>query len=306
MRFNKLDLNLLVALDALLTEKSITRASARIHLSPSAMSNALGRLREYFNDELLVQIGRQMELTPRAAALQTDVRDVLNRIQATLAAEPIFDPSTSTRTFRVFATEYAQSVLGMYVTALAARQGFRGLLEFLAPTLHPHRDIERDEADLILIPESMASAHHPHELVFEEDFSCLVWAGSRWARQPPDAAQYLEARHAVIRPVPSFENLSLNRLGVTRQVAVVTPSFSVLPSLIVGTDYLATVHTRLAEKAVLSWPLLRCPMPLPIDRMPLVMQWHKYRTHDPGTVWLRGVFQQAVLDMQGVPAPCSA
>ena len=104
MRFNRLDLNLLVALDALLTECSITKAAGRLNLSPSATSNALARLREYFDDELLVQVGRRMEPTPRAQVLLEAVRDVLVRVDSTIAIQPAFDPPTSDRVFRIFAS----------------------------------------------------------------------------------------------------------------------------------------------------------------------------------------------------------
>lgn len=89
MRFNKLDLNLLVALDALLKERSVTRAAEALNLSPSAMSNSLARLREYFDDDLLMQIGRKMELTPRAESLHGAVRDLLLRIDSTIAVAPL-------------------------------------------------------------------------------------------------------------------------------------------------------------------------------------------------------------------------
>ena len=101
MRFNKLDLNLLVALDALLTEQSISRAAEKIHLSQSAMSNALARLREYFDDELLIQVGRRMEPTPRAEVLRDAVNDVLRRIEGSIAAQPAFVAAESTREFVV-------------------------------------------------------------------------------------------------------------------------------------------------------------------------------------------------------------
>ena len=88
MRFNKLDLNLLVALDAMLAERSISKAAERLHLSQSAMSNALARLRDYFDDELLVQVGRKLELTPRAETLKESVRDVLVRVDSAILAQP--------------------------------------------------------------------------------------------------------------------------------------------------------------------------------------------------------------------------
>ena len=119
MRFNRLDLNLLVALDALLTERSITKASERLNLSQSATSNALARLREYFDDELLVQVGRRMEPTPRAEGLRDAVRDVLVRVDATIAIQPEFDPSKSDRIFRIFVSDYTQMVFAPHLLALA-------------------------------------------------------------------------------------------------------------------------------------------------------------------------------------------
>ena len=101
MRFNQLDLNLLVALDALLTERNITAAGVRLHLSQSAMSSALARLRDYFEDELLVQVGRKMAPTPLGDSLAGPVRKILIDIQTTIAAKPAFEPATSNRRFIV-------------------------------------------------------------------------------------------------------------------------------------------------------------------------------------------------------------
>lgn len=97
MRFKNLDLNLLVALDLLLKERNISRAAEKLHITQSAMSNALARLRDYFGDELLVQVGRRMELTPRAELLREPVRDILVRIESSVTATPRFDPAESDR-----------------------------------------------------------------------------------------------------------------------------------------------------------------------------------------------------------------
>ena len=111
MRLNKLDLNLLVALDAMLTETSITVAAQRLHMSQSAMSNALGRLRDHFQDKLLVQVGRRMEITPRGLVLREAVRDVLMRIDTTIAAQPEFDPAKSEREFTLLVSDYTLSLI---------------------------------------------------------------------------------------------------------------------------------------------------------------------------------------------------
>jgi DNA-binding transcriptional LysR family regulator len=98
---HRFDLNLLVTLDALLTEKNVTRAGQRMHLSQSAMSGALARLRDFFQDELLVPMGRSMVMTPLAEDLVQPVGDILLQVQATIATKPRFDPATSARHFSI-------------------------------------------------------------------------------------------------------------------------------------------------------------------------------------------------------------
>ena len=111
MNLHLFDLNLLVTLDALLAEKNVTRAGMRMNLSQSAMSGALARLRDFFQDELLVPMGRKMVLTPLAEDLVQPVRDVLLQIQATVATKPHFEPATSTRHFTLAVSDYVTSVL---------------------------------------------------------------------------------------------------------------------------------------------------------------------------------------------------
>jgi len=111
MRYHKLDLNLLTALKALLTEKNVTRAGESVHVTQSAMSGILARLREYFGDPLIVQVGRKMELTSLAQSLVEPVNDVLLRIDATIATRPEFNPLTTSRHFSLVASDYSINVL---------------------------------------------------------------------------------------------------------------------------------------------------------------------------------------------------
>jgi LysR family transcriptional regulator, nod-box dependent transcriptional activator len=111
MELHLFDLNLLVALDALLTERNVTRAGNRLNLSQSAMSGALARLRHYFHDELLVPVGRQMALTPVAEGLVEPVRDILVRIRGTLGSKPQFDPLTATRHLSLAVSDYVVDIL---------------------------------------------------------------------------------------------------------------------------------------------------------------------------------------------------
>src|SRR5579871_1564223 len=111
MQLSHLDLNLLVALDALLTECSITAAGRRVHLTQSAMSGALGRLREFFNDDLLTPVGRKMVRTAMGESLAEPVREILLQIKETIASIPAFDPATSKRRFSLMMSDYVATVL---------------------------------------------------------------------------------------------------------------------------------------------------------------------------------------------------
>lgn len=307
MRFNKLDLNLLVALDAMLTERSISRAAERLHMSQSATSNALARLREYFGDELLVQVGRKMELTPRAEALRDPVRDVLVRVDTTIAAQPEFVPSRSERQFRILISDFTLVALMPHALALADRQGSTVRFEFLPQVEQPQRMLERGEADLLVMPRDYCSPNHPIETVFRESFSCVVCQGSRLARDGLTFERYAAAGHIVMQPPgtnqASFETWFMQRHGLARRVAVTAFSFASAPHLVVGTELVATTHTRLARLAQKTLPIKVLPPPLEMPEMEQAMQWHKYRSQDPGIVWLRQLLVNAAREMDGAIGP---
>jgi DNA-binding transcriptional LysR family regulator len=305
MRFNRLDLNLLVALDALLTEFSITKAAERLNLSPSATSNALARLREYFDDELLVQVGRRMEPTPRALGLADAIRDVLVRVDSAIAIQPEFVPATSDRVFRILVSDYTQLVFAPHVLALAAAEHCRARFEFLPQVASPQRSLERGEADLLIIPRNFLSPDHPQEVLYTEEFVCVVWRDGPLAHGDLTFERYIAAGHVVMQPPghfgDSFETWFVKRYGVTRRVAVTSYGFSALPAMVVGTEFIATVHTRLARLLQASWPIVTRPPPLPIPTMEQGLQWHKYRTQDPGLIWLRRLLGRAVARMDASP-----
>jgi len=298
MRFNKFDLNLLVALDALLAERSVTRAAARIKLSPSATSDALSRLRDYFGDELLVQVGRRMEPTPRAEGLQHAVRDMLVRLDSTITTQPTFDPATSDRNFRIHASDYTQMVLAPHLMRLACAQRCQATFDFLPQVANPQRDLERGDADLLVLPRSLMSDDHPVETLYEEGFVCMVWADSPLAKGPLTRERYLAASHVVMRPQDTSVDSTyvdgfVKQQGVSRRIAATSYGFATVPALLVGTDFLATLHERLAELLRDVWPLAVRPCPMAIPPMTQAMQWHSYRTQDPGLEWLRGLLHRA-------------
>lgn len=183
------------------------------------MSNARGRLRDYFEDELLVQVGRRLELTPRAEVLREAVRDVLVRIDTSIAAQPQFDCTNSDREFRLCISDYSMEVLLPRVLANASR--LRSTVRFrLQPQVaYPARALERGEADLLVIPKACVSPDHPTDMLFNDEFVCAVWRESSHARRGLGFEDYASAGHVVMQPVdtdkPAFESWFVQRFGLS-------------------------------------------------------------------------------------------
>lgn len=300
MRFRKLDLNLLVALDHMLETRSVSAAAEKMFMSQSAMSNALNRLRDYFDDPLLVQIGRRMEVTPRAESMRSEIRDILVRIEATIEAQPEFKPDQSVRQFNILLSDYSLRVLMPTVLRLLAEQKATVKLNLRAQTDLPETLLEKGEIDLLITPKMFMSDTHPALQLFEDDYVVVAWAGGKHGRKPLDARRYQAASHAVMVPpnaAKSMETSLLAKAGITRQIDVQTFSFSVLPHLITGTDRIATVHRRLASLMASQAELVIYPCPVPIAPLQQMLQWHSYRDNDPGIRWLRSVITQAAASL---------
>jgi DNA-binding transcriptional LysR family regulator len=300
MRFNNLDLNLLVALDLLLTERVVSRAAEKMHITQSAMSNALARLREYFADDLLVLVGRRMELTPRAELLRAPVRDILVRIEASVTAAPVFDPHLSDRSFRIYVSDYTLTILVPHILKMIAPESYMTRFEFLPQTFHPHRTLEQGEADLLIIPYEFASKEHPTEILYEEQFACIADLHHPRVGATIDRAGFSRERHAIVQPAStarSFEAIALSRHDISREVDVTTFSFASLPYLVSGTERIAIIHARLARAAAEHLPLKVVKLDFDLEPMHQSMQWHTYRTNDPALIWLRETIVKAVANM---------
>lgn len=297
MRFKNLDLNLLAALDQLLIERNVSRAAERMQITQSAMSNALARLRDYFGDPLLVQVGRKLELTPRAEALVDPVRDILVRIQASVVTAPSFDPKDSDRVFHILASDSTLMTLVPVLLRSLADQGATVGLEFHPQADLPARALERGEADILIIPEDYASDDHPMEILYAETFVCLVDARHPRIGDSLDMRTYETEAHVIMRPrhdIQSFDSREIKRLGIHRHVEVATFSFCSLPILIAGTERIATVHRRLAQSMARTLPLKVLELPFEIGPMRQCAQWHAHRSSDPGLQWFRGRLTEAV------------
>lgn len=302
MRFEKLDLNLLVVLDALLTTRSVTRAAERIFLSQPATSLSLKRLREYFKDELLQPVGKSFVLTPLAAELAKPVHDVLLRVQAISRAQPMFDPATSQRRFVIDSSDYVISVLLAEVVKRATSIAPR--MEFDLRTRSPQSPelLQSGEIELLITPQFALVPGHPAELLFEDTFSCLVSPGHFSGEIPLSAEQYFGASHIGVE-WGGGQRLTYDQRLIAvgkraRRQDVIAPSFTIVPQLLVGTPRIGTLPTRLAQQIAAQFPLRVVECPVEIPAFAEHMQWHKYQERDPAVAWLRGLLIEVAQEMQ--------
>lgn len=290
MRFGRLDLNLLVALDALLTEKSVSLAADRLCLSQSAASSALGRLREYFGDDLLVVKGRQMILTARAEELIEPVRAVLEQIRSTIAVAPLFDPATADRQVRIMASDYTTQVLLAEALAQMERDAPNMRFEIQPMGINPIESIERGFVELLVTIDFAVSTDHPSQILFEDDYVVVGDASNPAMQGEMTRERYFELGHITARfgraQMPAFDEWFTRRQKQQRRIEVVAPTFLSLPGLVVGTNRVATMHRRLAQQVTATVPLVMREMPFSIPPIREVVQWHLTNNNDRALLWV--------------------
>jgi LysR family nod box-dependent transcriptional activator len=304
MHFRNLDLNLLVALDALLLERNITLAGKRVHLSQSAMSGALSRLREYFGDELLTQIGRKMIPTPLGESLAVPVKKVLLEIRATVAAQPTFDPGTANRTFRLMMSDYVSTVLMSAALPVIERLAPHVNIEILSNDVaSPFDELDHAEIDLLIMPQPYLSQAHPCETLFEDEFTAIAWQDNSLV--PADGRLSLEAYMSLGHVTSRFASARaatvdewfVSQLGHKRNVEVITMNFTSVFFSIPGTKRVATIHRRLAAYFAQYLPIRLFDAPFEVPRLAEAVQWHRHFSTDPGLLWLREVLNGAARHM---------
>lgn len=292
MRFHRFDLNLLVALDALLTERNVTRAAQRLNIGQSAASAALARLREYFRDDLLVASGRELRLSALALTLVEPVRATLRQAQATLQLQPGFDPASSERHFALETSDYVIQVLGADLVRRVGQAAPRMRLSLLRRTPDTLERLDRGLIDLLLVPDFFPASPHPSEPVFEDRYVCLAWRDHPTLGERLDQAAYFSLGHVASRQRDTrpyaFEDAHLPKGGPERRIEVFVDDFVSLPELVVGTERLATVQRRIAERALAQGlPLRLWPVPFSVPPLRQTVRWHATADGDPALRWLR-------------------
>lgn len=293
MNISRINLNLLVALDALLTERNVTRAGQKLFITQSAMSNVLKQLREVFQDELLVQTGRTMQLTHRAFELQPQIKLWLAQAE-TIFKPQKFDPKTSQRKFLLGMEEYTNFVLLPELYAYLAQQAPHIELHIKPiPSLENNRLLESPDIELAigLLPTPDRTIHH--ELLFKERTVCLARKNHPLFKKKLTLKNYLAANHVALTGNQTLSSdlidETLAKLGHQRHVVLSLSHIVPAMYAVEKSNLIATVVEGVAKEAVRLLNLSIQPCPFPMPHLSFLQAWHPWVDKDSGYQWLRNV-----------------
>lgn len=290
MRFKGLDLNLLMALDALLDEKSVSRAAERLHLSQPAMSAALGRLREYFNDPILKLHGKRMVPTSHAVRIHEELKSVLANVDSLISKTAFFDPSTSKRKFTITASDYLTQIIFVPLLRELKSTAPNIQVELLAPADSTHELLGQGRIDLKLAPKQMLSEGFPSELLFKERFVVVGCKNNPIVKKGLTEKEFYKSGHVVVklgRRTPlSVTDQMLEARNKPREADIMLGSFHLAPEMVIGTDRLTVMHERLAKifESRIAIAITEVPFKFPI--LEQYVQYHSTRVDDPGIRWM--------------------
>ncbi|WP_194421244.1 LysR family transcriptional regulator [Microbacterium abyssi] len=294
---SRLDLNLLVSLDALLTERSVTRAADRLHLSQPALSASLARLRTHFNDQILARRGNTYELTPFALRLSEHTSTALEAARRVFESQATWTPSDSTREFSIYGSDYGFATVGAAVSKLAADRGLGIRFRFMLhnPSVVEDAATRLRSADALIIPHGFLTDLAYADL-WRDDWVAIV------SDDHPSVGEELTMEDLGSLPfVMTYQSRSaftsasrqIQQLGIEPRVEAVVESFLSMPLFVSGTDRvgfvqraLAPVVTRLGGVRVVG---------LPFDATPIVnaVWWHPVHGRDPEHAWMIDLLREA-------------
>ena len=313
MNINRIDLNLLVYLDALLRERNVTQAANQLNLSQPAMSNGLRRLRELFGDPLLVRTSDGMTPTERALELEPIVREVLKTIDHAVQPTAAFEPMEAHRVFRIMASDYAESTLLPTVLGQLRTLAPGLTLDIMTPSDVSFLDVERGKVDMVINRfDSMPQSFHQIHL-WDDSFSCLL-SPENPVLEDFTLDNYLKANHIWVSKTGmgvgvgvdpddvqrlGWVDAALDKLGKKRQIRVFTRHYQAAMTMAEQNDLIVTLPTRAALlKADNPRVVLREP-PLEIPPLELKMAWSPLLQHNPANRWLRKLIADSARLLDG-------
>nr|WP_050430612.1 LysR family transcriptional regulator [Chondromyces crocatus] len=304
MSLSAIDVNLVVALDALLRERSVTRAARRVGLSQPAMSHTLTRLREALGDPLLVRVGREMALTDRAEAMTGRVAALVQGLEGLFGERPAaFEPRESARTFKLTAADELQMLLLPHLQRLCTQEASRVTIHSVrlgdARIVEGLRSGELDLALGTFTDGDLAGDIQRSEL-YLDSLVGLARVDHPQVRARTDMDAYLGMRHLVVAPPGGRDPVDelLARRGLTREVALTVSHYLVAPHVIAASDLVTIVPQRLAAAFTTGMRLRTFELPFELPAVETAMAWHDRVQADPAHRWLR---RQVAAASQPVP-----
>ena len=285
----RLDLNLLVTLDVLLSEHNVTRAAERLNFSQPSVSVHLAKLRDVFDDPLLLPGPRGMRPTARAEALREPLREALEALELAVAPASPFNPAVATHTWRVAATDYAESTIILPALAglRAAAPGTRlAVVEAAPPRIA--RQAEQGEIDLGFHTSEGAPEGLRRRVLFAERYVLAGRAGHPRLKRRPTLAQFCKLEHVIVSPdgggFVGVTDEVLAKVGLTRKVALSVPHFLFMLSVLANTDLVGMLPARLVRD---SSAVRTVEPPMDVPGYEMAMLWHERSHRDPAHQWLR-------------------
>lgn len=286
-----LDLNLLIALDALLTERGVTKAAHRLGVTQSAMSHSLSRLRRVFEDELLTRVPEGMKPTPRALSLIEPVHAILVDIQSLTTSPNDFDPTTADKTFTLGIPDSTEVMLipQLVLRLQTVAPGVRLLLR----TTDRNRildDLDSGRVDLGIGVFEQGQTHHKRRILRKENYLCIFNAKLVGVSPPISLEDYLRLPHMLTSLVESSHgvvDVALGKIGHKRHIGLTTPRFAAVPFVLKRAPIIATMHSRLARVFANDMGLTISPAPIDLPEVSISMIWHSSNDNTPSHRWLR-------------------
>lgn len=290
MKLRSIDLNLLVALEALLRERHVTRAAERIGLSQPAMSNALGRLRHIFGDELLVRTASGMQPTPRAGELLGQTQQLLRQIERVFESDVGFDPAGSKRKFNVRMSDLLSLLILPDLTERITTGAPKvGLDVIHLPPARTVDALEKDEIDVAVSTGLEHSNSINTEVVLRDTMVCVMRKSHPLARKTLTVENFLAQRHLKVSMSPTdlrFVDDILARQRLQRNVGLNVPHWLVVPHVLARTDYLSVMPGRFA-KEIAGSALVVKDLPFASQPFDWSLYWHRRHDGDKAIIWLR-------------------
>ncbi len=287
IQLQQVDLNLLVVLDVLLRERSVTRAAQQLHLTPSAVSHALRRLRELFGDELLVRDGRRMRPTVRAEGLVESLPRVLQQVARTIAAPEPFKPATSTRTFRLAAPDFIAPLVPLLLQEVGSEApGVRVELAPFSSTVV--REFVEGRYDALVAPSVIQDEGLRGLPLGSWPWAVYGRAGhpafADWSLKSWSAYPHLQIRTSILRGRGPIDHRT-SKLGIRRLVGAVIPHFSMAAPILAQTNLLFTVPSMIMRSTVVAYRLESRDVPFDLPKMGLSLFRSAVGGDEPGVRW---------------------